>query len=182
MERHVANAQKVAEFLEDHPRGGLGLLCRAEIEPLSRARARNTCRRAPARSSPSASRAATRPASRSSRACELFSHLANIGDTRSLIIHPASTTHRQLTDEQKVRSGAGPGRDPPFDRHRDGRRSDRRSGPGAAACLAGDAGQEEGQGEGLSNRTHLILRQAQDEDTRESDDNKLTGNYGGIGR
>ena len=39
---------------------------------------------------------------------KLFSHLANIGDTRSLIIHPASTTHRQLTDEQKVASGAGP--------------------------------------------------------------------------
>jgi O-acetylhomoserine (thiol)-lyase len=38
----------------------------------------------------------------------LFSHLANIGDTRSLIIHPASTTHRQLTDEQKTRAGAGP--------------------------------------------------------------------------
>ena len=39
---------------------------------------------------------------------KLFSHLANVGDTRSLVIHPASTTHRQLTDEQKVASGAGP--------------------------------------------------------------------------
>ena len=39
---------------------------------------------------------------------ELFSHLANIGDTRSLIIHPASTTHKQLTDEQKKAAGAGP--------------------------------------------------------------------------
>ncbi|KYB45757.1 hypothetical protein AB664_05350 [Brucella anthropi] len=39
---------------------------------------------------------------------ELFSLLANIGDTRSLVIHPASTTHRQLTDEQKVAAGAGP--------------------------------------------------------------------------
>ncbi len=39
---------------------------------------------------------------------ELFSHLANIGDTRSLIIHPASTTHRQLSDEQKTLAGAGP--------------------------------------------------------------------------
>src|SRR5437016_12523993 len=39
---------------------------------------------------------------------KLFSHLANIGDTRSLIIHPASTTHRQLTDEQKIIAGAGP--------------------------------------------------------------------------
>jgi O-acetylhomoserine (thiol)-lyase len=38
----------------------------------------------------------------------LFSHLANIGDTRSLIIHPASTTHRQLTDAQKTEAGAGP--------------------------------------------------------------------------
>ena len=39
---------------------------------------------------------------------ELFSHLANIGDTKSLIIHPASTTHKQLTDEQKTAAGAGP--------------------------------------------------------------------------
>ncbi|HKQ55456.1 MAG TPA: O-acetylhomoserine aminocarboxypropyltransferase [Methyloceanibacter sp.] len=39
---------------------------------------------------------------------KLLSHLANIGDTRSLIIHPASTTHRQLTDEHRARAGAGP--------------------------------------------------------------------------
>ena len=39
---------------------------------------------------------------------KLFSHLANIGDTRSLIIHPASTTHRQLTDDQQKAAGAGP--------------------------------------------------------------------------
>jgi O-acetylhomoserine (thiol)-lyase len=38
----------------------------------------------------------------------LFSHLANIGDTKSLVIHPASTTHKQLTDEQKIAAGAGP--------------------------------------------------------------------------
>jgi O-acetylhomoserine (thiol)-lyase len=41
-------------------------------------------------------------------AVELISHLANIGDTRSLIIHPASTTHRQLTEEQQIEAGAGP--------------------------------------------------------------------------
>lgn len=39
---------------------------------------------------------------------KLFSHLANIGDTRSLVIHPASTTHRQLTEEQQIAAGAGP--------------------------------------------------------------------------
>jgi len=38
---------------------------------------------------------------------KLISHLANVGDTRSLIIHPASTTHRQLNDEERVRAGAG---------------------------------------------------------------------------
>ncbi len=38
----------------------------------------------------------------------MLSHVANIGDTRSLIIHPASTTHSQLSDEDKINSGAGP--------------------------------------------------------------------------
>ncbi|MDX2025792.1 PLP-dependent transferase, partial [Microcella sp.] len=40
---------------------------------------------------------------------ELFSHVANIGDVRSLIIHPASTTHSQLTPEQQLTSGVTPG-------------------------------------------------------------------------
>jgi len=39
---------------------------------------------------------------------ELFSHVANLGDAKSLVIHPASTTHRQLSDEQKIAAGAGP--------------------------------------------------------------------------
>ena len=39
---------------------------------------------------------------------ELFSHLANIGDTRSLILHPASTTHRQLDEKDAIAAGAGP--------------------------------------------------------------------------
>ena len=38
----------------------------------------------------------------------LLSHVANVGDTRSLIIHPASTTHSQLSDEEKIKAGAGP--------------------------------------------------------------------------
>jgi O-acetylhomoserine (thiol)-lyase len=40
--------------------------------------------------------------------CGLFSHLANIGDTRSLVLHPASTTHRQLSDDQRQAAGANP--------------------------------------------------------------------------
>ncbi len=41
-------------------------------------------------------------------AVNMFSHLANIGDTRSLIIHPSSTTHRQLSEEEQIAAGAGP--------------------------------------------------------------------------
>ena len=41
--------------------------------------------------------------------CELHSHVANIGDVRSLVIHPASTTHSQLSPEEQVQSGVGPG-------------------------------------------------------------------------
>ena len=39
--------------------------------------------------------------------CQLLCHLANIGDTRSLVLHPASTTHRQLTETQRISAGAG---------------------------------------------------------------------------
>ena len=40
---------------------------------------------------------------------KIFSHLANVGDCRSLVIHPASTTHFRMTDEALVASGIGPG-------------------------------------------------------------------------
>ncbi|HAO55732.1 MAG TPA: O-acetylhomoserine aminocarboxypropyltransferase, partial [Gammaproteobacteria bacterium] len=40
---------------------------------------------------------------------QVWSHLANVGDAKSLIIHPASTTHRQLSDEELTAAGIGPG-------------------------------------------------------------------------
>ncbi len=43
------------------------------------------------------------------RALSLWSHLANVGDAKSLVIHPASTTHRQLDDEELSAAGVGPG-------------------------------------------------------------------------
>jgi O-acetylhomoserine (thiol)-lyase len=39
---------------------------------------------------------------------EIFSHVANLGDTRSLVIHSASTTHRQLSEDQQIAAGAAP--------------------------------------------------------------------------
>jgi O-acetylhomoserine (thiol)-lyase len=45
--------------------------------------------------------------SRFIEALQLFSHLANVGDAKSLVIHPASTTHQQLTTEEKLAAGIG---------------------------------------------------------------------------
>jgi O-acetylhomoserine (thiol)-lyase len=43
------------------------------------------------------------------RGLTLWSHLANVGDAKSLVIHPASTTHRQLSDDELRAAGVGPG-------------------------------------------------------------------------
>ena len=49
-----------------------------------------------------------KPARSSSTTCKLFSHLANVGDAKSLAIHPASTTHSQLSAEEQVSAGVSP--------------------------------------------------------------------------
>ncbi len=51
----------------------------------------------------------SRPGGGSSRRLELHSHVANIGDVRSLVIHPASTTHSQLSAAEQAASGVTPG-------------------------------------------------------------------------
>lgn len=108
IERHVQNAQDIAEWLENHndvanvfyaglpsspwyaaaneyARKGVGAVLSFELKggvDAGKALVENV---------------------------ELFSHLANIGDVRSLIIHPASTTHSQLTPEQQLTAGVTPG-------------------------------------------------------------------------
>ena len=107
MERHVANAQKVAEFLEVHPRVAWVSYAGLQLKSLQDARAKvHAARR---RSGVHLWRAwGVEAGIRLVEGVQLFSHLANIGDTRSLILHPASTTHRQLSDEQRLAAGAGP--------------------------------------------------------------------------
>ena len=84
----------------------------------------STCRAAPARCSRSTA-AADAPAGQDFiRGVTLWSHLANVGDSKSLIIHPASTTHRQLNDDELRGGGRRPGHHPALGRHRVGRRSD----------------------------------------------------------
>jgi O-acetylhomoserine (thiol)-lyase len=108
VERHVQNAQEIAEWLDDHPDvasvnysglpsspwyaaantyapKGVGAVLSFELKggvDAGRALVDNL---------------------------QLFSHLANIGDVRSLVIHPASTTHSQLTPEQQLTTGVTPG-------------------------------------------------------------------------
>ena len=107
MEKHCANARKVAEFLESHP----------AVEYVSYAGLPSSPYHARMKTySPrGASGIFTFGVKGGYDACvklvdsvELFSHLANLGDARSLIIHSASTTHRQLTPEQQTAAGAGP--------------------------------------------------------------------------
>ncbi len=62
---------------------------------------------------------------------QLFKRLLNLGDAKSLVIHPASTTHRQLHSEELVAAGYPARDDPPLDRTRAHRRPDRRHRPGA---------------------------------------------------
>ncbi|EGB09663.1 hypothetical protein AURANDRAFT_24327 [Aureococcus anophagefferens] len=106
MERHVASAAAVAAFLESHPK-----VAWVSYAGLPSSRYRGLAAKYLPRGAGSVFTfgveggydAGVRVVER----CGLLSHLANIGDTRSLILHPASTTHRQLADEQRVAAGAG---------------------------------------------------------------------------
>jgi len=107
MERHVANAQAVAKFLANHPKVEWVSYAGLPSSPFHDL-AKKYLPKGPGSVFTFGVKGGFDVGRRMVEAMELFSHLANIGDTRSLILHPASTTHRQLSDEQRVASGAGP--------------------------------------------------------------------------
>ena len=107
MERHVANAQAVAEFLEDHDKVDWVSYAGLPSSPYHDLAKKYLPKGAGAVLTFGV-KGGFDAGIRLVEACELFSHLANIGDTRSLILHPASTTHRQLSEEQRIAAGAGP--------------------------------------------------------------------------
>lgn len=107
MQRHVENAKIVAEYLEQDPRVEFVTYAGLQSSPYRK--------RAESMTPKGAGALFTFAVKGGYDACvklvdsvKLFSHVANLGDTRSLIIHPASTTHSQLDDEAKIRSGAAP--------------------------------------------------------------------------
>ncbi len=106
MQRHCDNAQKVAEFLDAHEK--VTWVSYAGLAGDSHhTRAQKYCPNGAGAVLTFGVSGGYEAGIKMVSKVELFSHLANIGDTRSLIIHPSSTTHRQLTDDQQTAAGAG---------------------------------------------------------------------------
>jgi O-acetylhomoserine (thiol)-lyase len=107
MDAHVANARAVAEYLQADPRvewvNYAGLPGHAHHE-----RARKYLPTGPGAVFAFGVKGGRAAGETFVNSVELLSHLANVGDARSLVIHPASTTHQQLTDEQLLAGGVGP--------------------------------------------------------------------------
>ena len=108
MDRHVSNALVVAKFLEAHP-----MVERVTYPGLASSRYRPLVEKYLPKGAGavfSFDIAGGREAGQNFiRGVSLWSHLANVGDAKSLIIHPASTTHRQLTDAELSAAGVSPG-------------------------------------------------------------------------
>ncbi len=107
MERHVRNAQKVAEFLEGHARVEWVTYPGLESHP-DHARALKYLPRGAGAILGFGIRGGMEAGRKFIDRLKLFSHLANVGDSKSLAIHPASTTHSQLTPEQQTAAGVTP--------------------------------------------------------------------------
>jgi O-acetylhomoserine (thiol)-lyase len=107
MDRHVENARKVAEFLAQHPRVAWVSYAGLKTSPYYEL-SMKYLPKGPGAVFTFGVKGGYEAGTRLVESVRLFSHLANIGDTRSLILHPASTTHRQLSDAQRDAAGAGP--------------------------------------------------------------------------
>jgi O-acetylhomoserine (thiol)-lyase len=107
MERHCANARTVAAWLEGHPAVESVTYAGLKSSPFNK-RAKKLYPKGVSGLFTFALKGGYEACMKLVDGVEIFSHVANLGDTRSLIIHSASTTHRQLTPEQQDAAGAGP--------------------------------------------------------------------------
>ena len=107
MDKHVANAVKVANWLEADDRVEAVTYAGLPSSPY-RGRVATICPKGAGALFTFTLKGGYEACLRLIENVELFSHVANLGDARSLIIHSASTTHRQLTEEQQVAAGAAP--------------------------------------------------------------------------
>ncbi|MCG7624583.1 O-acetylhomoserine aminocarboxypropyltransferase/cysteine synthase family protein [Epibacterium sp. Ofav1-8] len=107
MQRHVENAEKVSTWLENDPRVDYVTYAGLPSSPYAE-RAKRCYPKGTGGLFTVAIKGGYDACVKLVDSLEIFSHVANLGDTRSLIIHSASTTHRQLTPEQQEAAGAGP--------------------------------------------------------------------------
>lgn len=107
MPRHVQNAQAVAEWLEADPRVASVSYAGLASSPWS-GTARKIYPKGTGALFSFSIKGGYDAAVKLVDSLKLFSHVANLGDARSLVIHSASTTHSQLSDAQKIAAGAGP--------------------------------------------------------------------------
>ncbi len=108
MARHVENAVKVASFLESHPLASHVTYAGLPSSPY-RPLVEKYLPRGPGAVFSFDCAGGRAGGQDFIRGLSLWSHLANVGDAKSLVIHPASTTHRQLSDEELAAAGVGPG-------------------------------------------------------------------------
>jgi O-acetylhomoserine (thiol)-lyase len=108
MERHIENAKEIAKWLESHPsveKVNYASLASSKYNALAK-------KYAPAGSGSVLSfelKGGVEAGKKFVESLKLFSHVANIGDVRSLVIHPATTTHSQLSAEEQLAAGVTPG-------------------------------------------------------------------------
>ena len=108
IERHVQNAEAIAHWLADHPQVESVNYAALPTSPWNAAAKKYAPKGAGAIVSFEL-KGGVEAGKKFVDSLELFSHVANIGDVRSLVIHPASTTHSQLTPEQQLTTGVTPG-------------------------------------------------------------------------
>ena len=107
MDRHVANANRVAEFLEAHPQ-----VAWVNFPSLASSPYRDLAKKYLPKGTGSIMTFGIKGGAQAGEkfidACQFLSHLANVGDAKTLVIHPASTTHRQLSEDEQIRAGVRP--------------------------------------------------------------------------
>jgi O-acetylhomoserine (thiol)-lyase len=107
MDRHVANANRVAAFLEAHPQ-----VSWVNFPSLRSSRYFDLAQKYLPKGTGSIMTFGIKGGAQAGEkfidACQFLSHLANVGDAKTLVIHPASTTHRQLSEEDQLKAGVSP--------------------------------------------------------------------------
>lgn len=107
MARHVSNTQAVAEFLQNHPKVGWVIYPELKSHP-DHERARKYLSKGAGAVLGFGAKDGREAGAKFIDSLKLFSHVANLGDAKSLAIHPASTTHSQLTEDEQRAAGVSP--------------------------------------------------------------------------